>query len=144
MSVADSLNTALIGLHRSLLQYAGECWPWAAANDAATEAKIRELAASEQSLASQLFAWLNDRGVPVDLGAYPDNSALHYVSVPFLLERMQSEHARFDAQLTALAPSVSGDEEGWSLFGKVQSTVSANLAVIRDLLRAAEARQTAA
>lgn len=133
MSAAETLNTALIGLHRSLLQYAGECWPWAAAGDAATEKRVRELAARERNLVGQLFTLLNDRGEAVDLGTYPDNSALHYVSLPFLLERMQGETERFADQLKALAPTVAGDEEGWALFGQVQTTVAENLAAIKDL-----------
>ncbi|MFM8222628.1 MAG: hypothetical protein ACKOJF_27290 [Planctomycetaceae bacterium] len=133
MSAAETLNTALIGLHRSLLQYAGECWPWAAAGDAASEARVRGLAARERELVGQLFTLLNDRGVAVDFGTYPDHSALHYVSLPFLLERMESESDRFAEQLKALAPTVAGDEEGWALFGQVQSTVAANLEAIREL-----------
>jgi hypothetical protein len=127
------LNTALIEVYRSLLQYAGESWPWAAAGSDETETAVRQMAAEERGIVSRIFHHLDSSGLPVDLGTYPDNSALHYASLPFFLQRMVSEHADLDQSLRYYRQAVSQDQEASRLLDEAIGMVERHLARIRQL-----------
>lgn len=139
----ETMNTVMIRVYRSLLQYAGECWPWAAAKDASSEAAVREMAAEEQRLAARIFAWLDQREAPVDLGTYPDNSSLHYVSLPFLLRRVASDHTELAAFLKQAQATIANDSLATGLVGEILGSVERHLARLTELA-AVTARSEAA
>lgn len=133
MSSNAVLNTALIELYRSLLQYAGESWPWAAVGSDETETAVRQMAAEERGIVAGIFHHLDAQGLPVDLGTYPDNSALHYASLPFFLQRMVTEHADLDQSLRYYRQHVSRDPEATRLLDEAIGMVERHLTRIRQL-----------
>lgn len=133
MSSHTILNTALIEVYRSLLQYAGESWPWASAGSEETETTVRKMAEEERDVVGRIFQHLDSQGVPVDLGAYPDNSALHYASLPFFLQRMVSEHADLDRSLRYYRGQVAQDPAASRLLDEAVGVVERHLATIRQL-----------
>src|SRR3954468_53185 len=82
------LNTVLIALHRSLLQYMSDAWPWTDAHSAAARDEIASEAASQAETVEGLCDLLRERDVPVAVGTYPDFSNLNYLSIDFLLKRL--------------------------------------------------------
>lgn len=133
MSSDTILNTALIEVYRSLLQYAGESWPWASAGSEETETAVRKMAEEERDVVARFFQHLDSRGVAVDLGAYPDNSALHYASLPFFLQRMVTEHADLEKSLRYYREQVAQDPAASRLLDEAVGVVQRHLATIRQL-----------
>jgi hypothetical protein len=82
------LNDVLIALHRSLLQYMVEAWPWSEEQAASVRAVVAGEAESQAETAEGLTELLRDRGFPVAFGTYADFSNLNYVSLDFLLKRV--------------------------------------------------------
>lgn len=144
MSNVETLNTVLIRVYRSLLQYAGECWPWADARNAEAEAAVREMAGEERRLAARIFAWLDAAESPVDLGTYPDNSSLHYVSLPFMLRRIVSDHTELADLLRQSQGEIVDDSTATQLVAEVRGAVERHLARIKDLAAATSHSEAAA
>jgi hypothetical protein len=83
-SLDAQLNSILIELNRCLLQYAYECWPYAAAKDEAAT-KLRSLAEIQQTDVGVLVDVLLERQWPIDFGTYPtDYTAMQYNSIESL------------------------------------------------------------
>jgi len=143
-NVDETLNSILIQVYRSLLQYAGECWPWAAAGDTAVDQAVRTIAEEELTLAGRIFAHLDARGWPIDLGGYPDNSSLHYVSLTFLLQRLVADHQRLVTELNTAASGLSADLDAARLVADVAAVARRNLEHLRKLTGAKERREVAA
>lgn len=133
MSSDTILNTALIEVYRSLLQYAGESWPWASVGSEETETAVRKMAQEERDVVARIFQHLDSRGVSVDLGTYPDNSALHYVSLPFFLQRMVVEHTDLDNALRYYRGQVAHDPTAARLLDETVGVVQRHLATLRQL-----------
>ncbi len=133
MSSDTILNTALIEVYRSLLQYAGESWPWASVGSEETETAVRKMAQEERDVVARIFQHLDSRGVSVDLGTYPDNSALHYVSLPFFLQRMVVEHTDLDNALRYYRGQVAQDPSAARLLDEATGVVQRHLATLRQL-----------
>lgn len=133
MSSDTILNTALIEVYRSLLQYAGESWPWASVGSEETETAVRKMAEEERDVVAHIFQHLDSRGVSVDLGTYPDNSALHYVSLPFFLQRMVVEHTDLDNALRYYRGQVAHDPAAVRLLDETVGVVQRHLATLRQL-----------
>ncbi len=85
----DELNTLLINIGRSLLQYVGECWPWSAADAQDEQRIIRELMQRQQNHIVWLTDLLAARRTPIDFGTFPtEYTDLHYVALGFLLDQL--------------------------------------------------------
>lgn len=143
ITAEETLNSVLIRVYRSLLQYAGECWPWTAAKEARVQQAVRAMAEEERTLAGRIFASLDARGWSLDLGNYPDNSALHYVSLDFMLQRLVTDHTELTAMLDAAASRLEFDSETRRLLSEAATTVRRNLATLRNLA-GLDSRQDAA
>src|SRR5262245_44022345 len=84
----ERLNALLIRVHRSLLQYAVECWPWTDVDAAAEQATIEGLAREQESYVARMTELLVEREWSVDFGSFPDWSELHYVALDYLLGKL--------------------------------------------------------
>lgn len=99
------LNDLLINLGRSLLQYAGEAWPWSAARDGgdlrATVDRLRGMQGESVRALAELLA---GEGHPVDFGVFPDEyTSLHYVSLRYLIEQLVANEQAIAAECRAVA-----------------------------------------
>jgi len=75
---------------RSMLQYAGESYPWTADGDAELLAKVQAVIAEEEEAVERLAAFLRKHriGIPY-LGSYPEKfTHLNYVTIDYLLPRL--------------------------------------------------------
>src|SRR5262245_20373770 len=111
------LNRILVRVYRGLLQYAVECWPWAADADlngdqSPQQKTIEQMAAREQVLIGRIVELLSQREGALDLGTYPDNSALHYVSFDYLLGKLIADEEGLIAELQSALGPLQADAEG--------------------------------
>jgi len=116
MEPDDILNDALAALHRSLAQYATECWPWAESDASGDDEGLIHRIAQEQAAAVARMAELLDaRQVAIDFGTYPDWSALHYVSADFLVGKIEANQREIVARLERAAAALSNDVQAKAL-----------------------------
>lgn len=93
MAAIDSehLNSLFVLLHRSLLQYLGECSPWTAedSHQGETLAAIRGIVTRQEQDETLLADVLNDSGWVINCGGYSTSfTDLHYVSLQYLLKQV--------------------------------------------------------
>ena len=105
------LNVALQGLHRSLLQYVGECWPWTCDLDGQElRAGLQSLVSAQQKDVAHLVDILTDTGWVIDYGTYPTEfTDLHYVSLAYLLKQLQTRQATLISTLESQLSTVEDD-----------------------------------
>jgi hypothetical protein len=83
----QTINTALIGLSRSFLQYVAESWPWVDVADRSIEQRLQVLASRERQDVGELVELLLDRDWSIDFGTYPtEYTDLHFISLTALFE----------------------------------------------------------
>lgn len=77
---------------RSLLQYVSEAFPWTTVEERGALANLRKLITDEQTAIAELARFLIRQRVGVPhLGAYPDFTAINFVTLDFLLP-MLADH----------------------------------------------------
>ncbi len=104
----QQVNQLFVLLHRSLLQYVGECWPWTAevGRDVQTAATVKQLIAKQQHDESLLSEPLTASGWPLDFGGYPTAyTDLQYLSLNYLLKQVVKSQTEIVAALDAAAKS---------------------------------------
>lgn len=110
------LNDVLIRIHRCLLQYAGECWPWSAVEHAAEQAAILEMVAEQRDEVHDLVQILQQRGWHVEFGTYPtDYTDLHYISLDYLLDQLITEHKQLTQDVENAIAECAEDTHGRTL-----------------------------
>ncbi len=104
VSTNSTINTVLISLSRSFLQYVAESWPWVDASVLRVEEQVRDLAASQRKDVAALVHVLTERDCHIDLGAYPtEYTDLHFISLSTLLEWLLSGQTQVIDRLRAAA-----------------------------------------
>ena len=122
MIPSAQLNALLIQIHRSLLQYVGEIWPWG--SDVAAQATVTRVVAEEQELTSRLSLLLEQRGHWLEWGVYPTNfTGLHYVSLDYLLKRLTVLQRETIAAARSLEKAAVGDVEATALLRNIVATL---------------------
>jgi hypothetical protein len=134
----DILNQLVSRVYRSLLQYALDCWPWTSLADqtgavSPEQQAVEQMAARQQSFVGRLVELLSAREADVDLGSFPDNSALHYVSLEFLLGRLIADEQQIVSELEAAQGKLSGDQPAAALVSELLAAEQANIARLREL-----------
>ena len=125
------VNDLLVQVHRSLLQYAAESWPWAAVNDLDTEQHLLMTARRQEQVVGRMVAFLKERKHPIDFGVYPyEYTSLHFVSLGFFLNRLRESEAAVLGELEAALPRLSEDLEAREL---VQDAVGVQKEVLKSL-----------
>ena len=87
----EHLNRLFVLLHRSLLQYLGECSPWTAEDSRQSEtlAALRDIVTRQEQDETLLADVLTESGWVVDCGGYSTSfTDLHYVSLKYLLKQV--------------------------------------------------------
>lgn len=107
----ERLNDALIDLGRSLLQYAGESWPWTSEDEAGERETVQRLVAEQRETVLQLATLLDERAHRITYGQYPsDYTSLHYVALDYLLDQLAAQQQSLAEELSATAAELAGDE----------------------------------
>jgi hypothetical protein len=122
-ATCSALNQLLIDLGRSLLQYVGECWPWAGAKTQEAQRQIDELVQIQKRQVGELAELLDEAEWTIDKGTYPtEYTDLHYVALSYLLDQLiQNQRELVDEAKRTLA-ACQGDPEARALVSEVQTT----------------------
>ena len=116
------LNDVLIALHRSLLAYMVDAWPWTDDHSAVAKDLIENEAASQAETVSGLTELLKERGFAVAFGTYPDFSNLNYVSLDYLLKRVVKNQEGVVAACRSAAISLAGHPEDAELVREIEAS----------------------
>jgi hypothetical protein len=111
----DVLNGVLILLRRSLLQYAGEAWPWTGSGSDEPRSEIDQLIAAQSERVRKLAELLDGRRWTIDFGAFPDFTELHYLSLSFVLPHVVENERTIVRELELALPGCAGDSEATAL-----------------------------
>lgn len=132
-AACERLNSLLIELNRSLLQYACEAWPWSSGPDgAALRATVQKLGAQQRQSVAALAELLDSEGQPVDFGVYPDEyTSLHYVSLRYLLDQLITGQESLIADCRSTASTILADTPAYDLLAEVATREEA---ILRELL----------
>jgi len=86
---APLLNDLLVELHRSLVQYVLEAWPWTEGSSEQVRGAVFTLGERQRQDAGELVKTLHALRYPIDFGMYPARfSRFHYVALDFLLNSL--------------------------------------------------------
>jgi hypothetical protein len=132
----EILNDLLVRAYRSLLQYTGECWPWAGADDSVEQQAVCEMAAAQKECVARMVELLQSRDWAINFGNYPDFSALHYVSLDFLLGRLVADEEDLLGLIESARDGVAGDPEGAELVSQLHDATKQHLTKLRELAAA--------
>jgi len=115
----DVLNGVLILLRRSLLQYAGEAWPWTGSGSGEPRAEIDRLIAAQSERVGKLADRLDSRRWTIDFGAFRDFSDLHYLSLTFVLPHLVDNERTVVREIELALPACAGDSEATALVAEI-------------------------
>ncbi len=111
----DVLNGVLVLLRRSLLQYAGEAWPWTGSGSTEPRADVDALIASQAERVRKLADLLDDRRWTTDFGAFRDFTDLHFLSLMFLLPHLVENERTIVREIELALPACAGDSAATAL-----------------------------
>jgi hypothetical protein len=132
-SAEPVLNDVLIALHRSLLQYTHEAWPWTTAHSSATRDAIAAVATEQRETVDRLTELLRDRGYPVSFSTYPDFSRFNYVSIEFLLKQLVKNQEQVVSLCESAARELADEPEDGGLVHAIAVAETDRLRRLRDL-----------
>lgn len=119
---SSALNGALVRLNRSLLQYAGESWPWADAEAAGERAVIDSLVERQRKHVGRLADLLLDRHWAPDFGVYPtEYTDLHYVALEYLLSLLVASEKDVLEELDRAQLLCIGDDQATQLLEQARA-----------------------
>jgi hypothetical protein len=115
----DVLNGVLILLRRSLLQYAGEAWPWSGSGSEEPRGEIDRLISAQAERVRKLADLLDGRRWTIDFGAYRDFTDVHYLSLSFVLPHLVENEQTIVREIELALPACAGDSEGTALLAEI-------------------------
>lgn len=103
MDSFDLLHQLFTRMYRSLLQYAGEGWPWSPAQKESEEhAFLKKLLEAQMADVRKLAEYLTDHRVPLFPDPYPIKfTDLQYLSLEHLVREVLSDEEELLVQLEA-------------------------------------------
>jgi hypothetical protein len=142
----DVLNGVLILLRRSLLQYAGEAWPWTGSGSEEPRAEVDQLIAAQSERVRKLAELLDARRWTIDFGAFPDFTGLHYLSLSFVLPHLVENERTIVREIELALPACTDDSAATALVAAILVEESQALSKLEQLAgpRANAAAQSAA
>jgi hypothetical protein len=129
----DVLNGVLILLRRSLLQYAGEAWPWTGSGSSELRAEIDRLIAAQGDRVRKLAELLDGRRWTIDFGAFPDFTGLHYLSLTFVLPHLVENERTIVREIELALPECAGDSAAIALVAETLVEESQALTRLKQL-----------
>ena len=133
MEQNELLNDVLIVMCRSLLQYAGQAWPWSSDGADALRNAVNELIAGQSARIEKLSSFLDGRGHIIDFGAFPDYTDLHFLALGFVLPHLvENQRSVVKAIEAALARSTD-DTEGSALLTEILAGEQTTLGRLEEL-----------
>lgn len=117
------LNSVLIDLAKSFLQYVAESSPWVRTDASSLQEQVRVLAERQQQDVGEIVALLSDREHPIDFGSYPtEYTDLQFLSLERLISQLKSsqDHICRRLQDSAVSLRTAGDREAADIIDQVQ------------------------
>jgi hypothetical protein len=125
------LNDLLVSIHRGLLQYAAEAWPWSDAHDADVREQITGAAEKQHESIRELAVYLDRHGHTIAWGQYPVSfTSLHFVSLDYLSSRIIAGQQKIVDKCRRVAEQVAEDSRAARL---VESLIQVESARLRSL-----------
>jgi len=120
---------------RSLLQYAGEAFPWTTSAQKETLASLQKLIEEERAAAEHLAGWLaKKRMSPTYLGPYPSNfTNVNYVTLAFFLPLLVEYQKQGVADLERDLPKIT-DADSAAMVRRILETKRRHLQVLQELV----------
>lgn len=115
-SATQLVNSLLVDVHRSLLQYAAEASSWTSAADAETLERLLALSTEQRQSVAEMVIFLQQRKQRIDFGVYPNEyTSLHFVALSYLLDRVKDSQQELVSELTASVEQFAGDQAAQEL-----------------------------
>lgn len=131
----DRLNSLLIELSRSLLQYAGEAWPWSDATQSEQRRVVDQLIGRQRVQIGRLAELIASRQRIVEFGTYPTGyTDFHYVGLDCMLGKLVENEAAIVASLDDALIANPQDEEAVGLLGQIVDIERDNLNQLKSLV----------
>lgn len=130
------LNSVLINLSRSFLQYLSESSPWVRGEAAAAGRSVEQLAADQRLDVRAIAEFLDSREWPVDFGSFPtEYTDLQFLSLSSLMAGLIHSQQGQLAALTEASQTLnrSADSEAAELLDTVRSREEQILAALQQL-----------
>lgn len=118
------LNSVLIDLARSYLQYVCESWPWVSGEGLGIEQQVQVIAARQRQAVSEIAELLTDREHFVDFGTYPtEYTDMQFLSLQSALSRVLTSQHYLCQRLQDASTSLeaAGDATGAALLLNIES-----------------------
>ena len=133
-AINSNLNTLLINLTRSLLQYVGEASPWSQDGAETEQRTIDDLVARQRAQVAALTEFLSARNWPIDFGSYPtEYTDLHYVALDYLLSQVIDNEESLVGDLEGLLETCADDAEVVSLLEPILAEQRAIVSKLKEL-----------
>lgn len=128
------LNDLLISIHRGLLQYVAEAWPWTEVHETNVREQIIDDARKQQSSVRELAAFLDKHGHTIAWGTFPiAYTSLHFVSLDFLSDRLIAGQQKIVDKCRRVAEAVAADPSALRLVESLIQVESARLRSLQSL-----------
>lgn len=142
LAPSSALNDLLVRLNRSLLQYAGESWPWTDLEAAGEQAVVDSLVQRQRTHVGRLAELLWGRYWNIDFGVYPaEYTDLHYVALDYLLTLLVASENDVLGEIERVLPLCAGDEDAARI---VEDARNDQREIVEQLQRLVETRNAAA
>lgn len=119
----DILNSVLITMARSFLQYVAESFPWVSREDQSVGEQVEVIALRQRQDVGELAELLTSREYFVDFGTFPtEYTDMQFLALGAMFEGL---HASQSAVTAAVSDAISelqssGDEQGLSLLQAIE------------------------
>lgn len=113
-STDSRINSVLISLSRSFLQYVSESWMWVDDSAKSIGEQVSVLAARQRQDVADLARLLQDREWSIDFGAYPtEYTDMQFLSLSALFNQLKFAQSMIDDKLSAAVAELRalGDSE---------------------------------
>ena len=130
------LNSVLINLSRSFLQYLSESSPWVRGEAATAGRSIEQLAADQREDVRSIAEFLHSREWPVDFGSFPtEYTDLQFLSLSSLMAGLIHSQQGQLAAITEASQTLSrsADSDAAALLNSVLSQEEQILAALQQL-----------
>ena len=138
MAAIDSerLNSLFVMLHRSLLQYVGECWPWTAVgpNGKQLRTDANNCVSHQRQSIGLIAEYLALRQARVEFGKFSTGfTDLHFVSLQFLLKQLISDQTRLVESVDRNVTLLPGGDPSRDILEAVSRNEHDNLSALQQL-----------
>lgn len=117
------LNSVLIDMARSFLQYVAEAWPWVSTQDHSVEEQVNGIAARQRQDVADIVSLLTAREHFIDFGSFPtEYTDLQFIALEALFDSLHRSQATVcDSIAAALSQLREGrDEEAVDLLAAIE------------------------